>query len=55
MELFYACGLRTSELCHLMIGDVDLKEQTATIVNGKGGRSRIVPIGQYASHYVELY
>ena len=55
VELFYACGLRTSELCQLMIGDVDLKEQTATIVNGKGGRSRIVPIGQYASHYVELY
>lgn len=55
MELFYACGLRTSELCDLKIGEVDLKEQTVTIVRGKGGRSRIAPIGQYAAHYVELY
>lgn len=55
VELFYACGLRTSELCDLKIEDVDLKEQTVTIVHGKGGRSRVVPIGQYAAHYVELY
>ncbi len=55
VELFYACGLRTSELCDLKIGDVDLKEQTVTIAHGKGGRSRVAPIGQYAAHYVELY
>ena len=55
IELFYACGLRTSELCDLKVADVDLKEQTVTIVHGKGGRSRIVPIGQYATHYIELY
>jgi len=55
VELFYACGLRTSELCDLKVEDVDFKEQTLTIVHGKGGRSRIVPIGQYAAHYIELY
>ena len=55
VELFYACGLRTSELCDLKVGDVDLKEQTVVIVHGKGGRSRVVPIGQYAAHYIELY
>lgn len=55
VELFYACGLRTSELCDLKIGDVDFREQTLTIVYGKGGRSRIVPIGQYATHYIQLY
>ena len=36
IELFYACGIRTSELCNLKTTDVDLKEQTVTIVNGKG-------------------
>ena len=55
VELFYGCGMRTSELCNLKVGDVDLKEQTVTIFRGKGGRSRVVPIGQYAAHYVELY
>jgi len=55
IELFYACGIRTSELCYLKIQDVDLKEQTVTIVKGKGNKSRIVPIGQYASYYIELY
>jgi len=55
LELFYACGMRTSELCNLMIADVDLKQQTATIINGKGGKSRIVPIGQYATHFIQLY
>jgi integrase/recombinase XerD len=47
--------MRTSELCDLAIADVDLAEQTVTIVRGKGGKSRVLPIGQYASHYVGLY
>ena len=55
LELFYACGIRTSELCDLKISEIDLKDQTATIVRGKGGKTRIVPIGQYAAHYIELY
>ena len=55
IELFYACGIRTSELCNLKVGDVDLKEQTVTIVNGKGGKSRLLPIGQYAAYYIEQY
>jgi site-specific recombinase XerD len=32
-----------------------LKEQTVMIVKGKGGKSRILPIGQYCTHYLELY
>ena len=55
LELFYACGIRTSELCDLKVSDVDLASQTVTVVHGKGGKSRILPIGQYASHYVGLY
>ena len=55
LELLYASGMRTSELCNLKISDVDLNDQTATIVRGKGGKTRIVPIGQYAAHYIEVY
>ncbi len=55
IELFYACGIRTSELCTLKVQDVDMKEQTVTIVKGKGNKSRVVPIGQCAVYYIELY
>ena len=55
LELFYACGIRTSELCNLKVSHVDLKDHSATIVAGKGGKTRIVPIGQYAAYYTELY
>ena len=54
-ELLYACGIRTSELCNLKTEDVDLKEQTVVVVHGKGGKSRLMPIGQYATHYIEEY
>ena len=55
VELLYACGIRTTELCRLRVADVDLKEQTVTIMKGKGGKSRLVPIGQYACHYIAEY
>ena len=55
VELLYSCGIRTSELCTLKIQDVDLKEQTVTILKGKGNKSRIVPIGQYAVFYIQMY
>ncbi len=48
-ELLYACGIRTSELCDLKVEDVELKEQTVLVVNGKGGKSRLLPIGQTKS------
>lgn len=55
VELFCAFGIRTSELCDLKTENVNLSELTATIVRGRGGKSRIVLIGQYAAHYIGLY
>mgnify|MGYP002725725712 CR=1 FL=1 len=55
LELLYACGMRTFELCNLKIQDVSLKEQTALIEKGKGNISRLVPVGQYASLYIDEY
>ena len=55
LELLYACGMRTSELCNLRIIDLSLKDQTVLIEKGKGNVSRLVPIGQYATLYVQEY
>ena len=55
LELLYACGMRTFELCNLKIQDVSLKDQTALIEKGKGNISRLVPVGQYASLYIDEY
>jgi len=55
LELVYATGIRTTELCNLKVADVDLKEQTVFIDKGKGNISRLVPAGQYAIMYVEKY
>jgi site-specific recombinase XerD len=55
VELFYGCGLRTTELCQLKVQDVDFQEQTVTILKGKGGKPRVVPIGQYAALYLQRY
>jgi site-specific recombinase XerD len=55
LELLYATGIRTTELCNLKVMDVDLKDQTVFIDRGKGNISRLVPIGQYASLYIEKY
>jgi len=55
VELFYGCGVRTTELCNLKVHDVDLKEQTVIIIKGKGNKSRVVPVGQYAVYYIQLY
>ncbi len=55
IELFYSCGMRTSELCDLKIHNVDLKEQTVIIEHGKGDKMRALPLGQYAVEYISLY
>ena len=47
MELFYSSGLRLSELAAMKLADINMDEQTASIL-GKGNKSRIVPIGSHA-------
>ena len=48
MEVLYASGVRNAELRSLCVWDVDLVHRTLTVVHGKGGRSRIVPLGAEA-------
>ena len=42
--LLYGCGLRTSELCQLDVGDVDLERQELVVRHGKGDRARRLPV-----------
>jgi len=54
LETLYATGIRRAELIALTIYDADL--QTATLrVDGKGNRTRIVPLTQSAIAALKLY
>jgi integrase/recombinase XerD len=54
IELLYATGLRVSELVQLRVADVDL-DGAYLSCTGKGGKQRIVPIGDEASSWVRRY
>jgi integrase/recombinase XerD len=54
LELFYATGLRVSELVSLKKSDVDL-DAGFVVASGKRSKERIVPIGSYAREMIKLY
>jgi len=47
-ELFYSSGLRLSELHELNVEDIDLHDKQLKVVKGKGGKSRLLPVGAKA-------
>jgi integrase/recombinase XerC len=47
-ELFYSSGLRLSELAALSLPDLDLTDRSLLVKSGKGGKSRLLPIGSKA-------
>jgi site-specific recombinase XerD len=53
-ELVYSAGLRSREAVDLDLGDVDF-EQELVHVRGKGGKERLVPLGEEAAHWVARY
>jgi integrase/recombinase XerD len=54
LELLYAAGLRVSELVGVPLADVNLRANTVR-VTGKGGKTRIVPIGAAARDAIDHY
>ena len=55
LEVLYATGLRRSELCHLAVHDVSLAQRTLYVRQGKGGKDRIVPLGERACYWLHRY
>lgn len=54
LELMYSSGLRVSELVELKIKDIDLDNGYVKCF-GKGGKERIIPIGEIAVDYLKKY
>ncbi len=54
IEVLYGCGLRVSELCNLRISAVFPSEEYV-VVDGKGGKQRMVPISRVALDQIAIY
>lgn len=54
LEIMYAAGLRVGELTGLKLEQLDLKVGYVRVM-GKGGKERIVPIGERAKFAAEAY
>jgi integrase/recombinase XerC len=54
MELFYASGLRLSELVGLDLAEVDLSTRLVRVL-GKGGKQRIVPFNKNSEKAIRAY
>jgi integrase/recombinase XerD len=54
VELVYSAGLRSSEAVGLDLADVDFDREQLH-VRGKGGKERIVPLGEEAGHLLARY
>ena len=54
LELMYAAGLRVSEMVGLPLAALNLR-QGVLRVTGKGGKDRLVPVGEVAQDWIERY
>ncbi len=54
LETLYSCGLRRNEAVSMTLSDLNLKEGLL-LVNGKGGKERVVPVGESAIRFIKRY
>jgi integrase/recombinase XerD len=54
LEILYGCGLRVSELTGLAVDQVNLRQGVVRI-SGKGGKERLVPLGEEAVDWLVRY
>lgn len=54
LELLYASGLRVTELVSLTMENISLRQGVVRVF-GKGGKERLVPIGETAIEWVEKF
>jgi site-specific recombinase XerD len=55
VELVYSAGLRSAEAVGLNLGDVDFEQELVHVRRGKGGKDRVVPLGEEAALWVSRY
>jgi len=55
LETLYSTGIRRAELIHLRLYDVDLERGSLMVRGGKGGKDRLVPIGERACAWIRRY
>jgi integrase/recombinase XerD len=55
LELLYSTGIRRQELVNLNMADFSVEQGEIFIHKGKGGKDRVVPVGEYASRIIQGY
>jgi integrase/recombinase XerD len=55
LELFYATGIRRTEMTRLDHGDYDPSARTLLVRRGKNGKSRMLPVGGRAAWWLDRY
>lgn len=55
LEVLYATGLRNSELATLQLEELDWEHHCIRLRRGKGGKSRVVPLGEEAEIWLAEY
>ncbi len=54
LELAYSCGLRCEEIVNLDAGAIDFESEQLRVL-GKGGKERVLPVGEPAQRALERY
>ena len=55
LELFYATGIRRTEMANLDHGDYDANTRTLLVRKGKNGKSRMLPVGERAAAWLDRF
>lgn len=55
LEVLYSTGLRITELLSLQPTDIDLDQNALHVRHGKGGKERLLPLGESAARYLVEY
>lgn len=55
LETFYSTGLRCAEMTALTVHDVDVRNGFVRVLQGKGRKDRVVPLGKKAADYIAEY
>ena len=55
VEIMFWCGLRVSEVVSLQINNIEWEKRSLTLLNTKGGKSRVIPIKEELLTHLRLY